>query len=315
MDRCSSAIAITSLVLALASTSACAHPRGFADSERPTCLVLSAGRADALAQLGAVQAVQQAGLEIDCVAGTEMGAVVAGLYAAAPSEDPVARHRALMSRYSQSRPIADLPGALLLAGWRIDVTGAGDDGSNPMQGRHDRYMAPVDIFFIFLAFAEIYQQFLEMPRIEDLPLQFVTFEIDTAARPPAIMPIATGPIHIAILNSLTTTVTFDETELAGPGLERPLGPLAAVPVAETCARFPRHRVLAINVTDSPALLDGVRCPTLEVELDLPAPTEEAELTAFLLGQGPTFERQLEAARRATAAALDRAATTRQRGGG
>jgi hypothetical protein len=306
MTRCSPTV----VSLALAWTSACAHPRGFAESERPTCLVLSAGRADALAQLGAVQAVQEAGLEIDCVAGTEMGAVVASLYAAAPAKDPVVRYRALMSRYSQKRGLADLLAALLLAGWQIDVTGAGEDSTNPMHGRHDQYIDAVGIFFIFLEFAETYERFLEISRIEDLPLDFVAFHIHATAQWPAIVPVTTGPIHIGLLSSLTTMVTFDETELAGPGRERPLGRLAAVPVEETCARFPRHRLLAINVTDSPALMDEVRCPTLEVELDLPAPTERADLETFLLGHGPTFERHLATARRATADALQGVARTR-----
>ena len=45
------------------------------------CLVLSGGGARALAHIGAIQALEEAGMEIDAVAGTSMGALIGALVA------------------------------------------------------------------------------------------------------------------------------------------------------------------------------------------------------------------------------------------
>ena len=46
-----------------------------------TCLVLSGGGARGLAHIGALEALQQLRIPIDCIAGTSMGAIIGGLYA------------------------------------------------------------------------------------------------------------------------------------------------------------------------------------------------------------------------------------------
>ncbi|WP_449370260.1 patatin-like phospholipase family protein [Thiomonas sp.] len=46
-----------------------------------TCLVLSGGGARGLAHIGALEALQQLRVPIDCIAGTSMGAIIGGLYA------------------------------------------------------------------------------------------------------------------------------------------------------------------------------------------------------------------------------------------
>ncbi|MBN8743263.1 MAG: patatin-like phospholipase family protein [Thiomonas arsenitoxydans] len=52
-----------------------------------TCLVLSGGGARGLAHIGALQALQQLRVPIDCIAGTSMGAIIGGLYAEGVSVD------------------------------------------------------------------------------------------------------------------------------------------------------------------------------------------------------------------------------------
>lgn len=51
------------------------------DARPRTCLVLSGGGARGFAHVGALEALQQLHIPIDCIAGTSMGAIVGGLYA------------------------------------------------------------------------------------------------------------------------------------------------------------------------------------------------------------------------------------------
>ena len=64
------------VVVAPAASTPTPHPA------RPrTCLVLSGGGARGFAHIGALEALQQLHVPIDCIAGTSMGAIVGGLYA------------------------------------------------------------------------------------------------------------------------------------------------------------------------------------------------------------------------------------------
>lgn len=55
---------------------------GFADTQPTTGLVLSGGAARGLAHIGVLKALEEHGVHIDAIAGTSMGAVIGGLYAA-----------------------------------------------------------------------------------------------------------------------------------------------------------------------------------------------------------------------------------------
>ncbi|HCJ28076.1 MAG TPA: hypothetical protein DHV63_01915 [Pseudomonas sp.] len=55
---------------------------GFADSQPTTGLVLSGGAARGLAHIGVLKGLEEQGVRIDAIAGTSMGAVIGGLYAA-----------------------------------------------------------------------------------------------------------------------------------------------------------------------------------------------------------------------------------------
>ena len=57
-------------------------------SERPSVgLVLSGGGAHGIAHLGVIMVMEEAGLRPDCIAGTSMGSIIGGLYAAGYSSD------------------------------------------------------------------------------------------------------------------------------------------------------------------------------------------------------------------------------------
>ncbi|MCQ4319116.1 patatin-like phospholipase family protein [Stutzerimonas stutzeri] len=60
---------------------------GFAETQPRTGLVLSGGAARGLAHIGVLKALEEQGVRIDAIAGTSMGAVIGGLYAAGYSVD------------------------------------------------------------------------------------------------------------------------------------------------------------------------------------------------------------------------------------
>ncbi|MEL7559542.1 patatin-like phospholipase family protein [Stutzerimonas chloritidismutans] len=60
---------------------------GFADTQPRTGLVLSGGAARGLAHIGVLKALEEQGVQVDAIAGTSMGAVIGGLYAAGYSVD------------------------------------------------------------------------------------------------------------------------------------------------------------------------------------------------------------------------------------
>ncbi|MBD3165280.1 hypothetical protein GF324_01660, partial [bacterium] len=62
-----------------------------AETDRPRVgLILSGGAAKGLAHIGVLQVIEEAGLEVDIVTGTSMGAIVGGLYSIGYTPDEIA---------------------------------------------------------------------------------------------------------------------------------------------------------------------------------------------------------------------------------
>lgn len=81
-----------------------AHPK--------TCLVLGGGGARGAAHIGVLKVLEREHVPIDCIAGTSMGAVVGGLYAAGYSADEIERileHVDWKAMFRDDPPRADLP--------------------------------------------------------------------------------------------------------------------------------------------------------------------------------------------------------------
>src|SRR3954466_12569446 len=66
------------------------YSNSFSQNKRPKIgLTLSGGGAKGLAHIGILEAIDSAGLKIDCITGTSMGSIMGGLYAAGYSGDSV----------------------------------------------------------------------------------------------------------------------------------------------------------------------------------------------------------------------------------
>jgi NTE family protein len=78
----------------------------------PLGIVLSGGGARGLAHVGVLQALREAGLDPDCVAGTSAGAIVGALYAAGYSADEMIEFFAEKNPYRLSKLAFGKPGII-----------------------------------------------------------------------------------------------------------------------------------------------------------------------------------------------------------
>lgn len=86
-------------------------------------LVLSGGGARGLAHIGAIRALERAGIPIDCLTGTSMGGVIAAAYACGLSPDELEQEAGALSRVREFLRLADpgIPNAGLLRGQRLQA--------------------------------------------------------------------------------------------------------------------------------------------------------------------------------------------------
>lgn len=269
---------------------ACAHqPPRFDPTVRRTCLVLSAGGTRGVAQLGAVAAIREARLPISCVVGTSVGALVGGLYAAAPTDDTTLRFRRLARTYLdlterdarargvETGVVLAAVAATLAGGVLIPATAAlgGYVLGAATTSRADRSRLQYAL-----------KSELAGARIEALPVPFATLHHERQDQGLRVVVDRSGDLAEAIGASIANPFVFDDVEVtraAGidPGSDR----VAATPVEDACRLFPDANLLVVNVSGSPAFTSAAMgCPVHEVMIDVPAPPPEA---FFLLGESFT----------------------------
>jgi NTE family protein len=295
------------LLLASLLAAGCAHGASRFDTRvRRTCLVLSVGGPAGVAHIGAIAAIKEARVPIDCVVGNSMGALVGSLYATAPAEDVDARFRAFVGAYTDEtkrEAARNGFGLGLIAGGIAAV-------------KADGKAAPAIAFAAGAALGVLATEKLEherMVRVLDdffrgaridgpLPLRFVTFYQEGTDTGVVARRADRGPLATAVGASVANPLIFSTLAL-GPG--RPIDPggdrVSATPIQDACATFPGANMLAINVTGQPIFTDAtMTCPLLEVRID-PQPVPADEIMA--LGDG--YRRIVDGGRAATRAALAR----------
>jgi len=286
----------------------CAHDqaRRFDVRARRTCLVLSVGGPAGVAHIGAIAAVKEARLPIDCVVGNSMGALVGSLYATAPTEDVDARFRAFVGSYSDATKAEALRNGIglgLVAGGlaaakiggevapALAFAGGAALGALATEKlEHERMVRVLDDFF-------------HGARIDGgLPIRFVTFYQEGTSTGVVAKRADSGPLAAAVGASVANPLIFATLAL-GPG--RPIDPgadrVSATPVQDACATFPDANLLVINVSGQPIFTDArMTCPFYEVHID-PAPVAPQEVME--LGDG--YRRVVAGGHDATRAALAR----------
>lgn len=191
-------------------------------------LVLAGGGARSLAHLGVLQAFEEAGVVIDRVAGTSMGAFIASLYATGASADEVDAR--VFDEFVRRNPFSDYrPSATSLA--------AGERGKAMLR----RCIGDV--------------------RLEELPRELVVVSTDLYERG-AVYHRRGGAVE-AVAASMCLPVLFPPQRLdgrvlvdgtltdncpVGPLLEVPEGPVVAIRIGSTSSRATGERIPSLGET-------------------------------------------------------------------
>ena len=292
-------------VIAVLTAAGCAHaPPRFDPGARRTCLVLSSGGTRGVAELGAVAAIRQARLPIDCVVGTSVGALVGALYASAPEQDTTARFKRLTDAYvAETEREAASRG--VGAGLALAAVASVFSG-----GMLAPATAAVGGYLLGAAsttradrgrFEQVLRTELAGARIEALPKPFATMHHERAGEGLRLVIDRSGDLAGAVGASVANPFVFEDVDVtSAPALDPGSDRLAATPVEDACRLFPDSNLLVVNVSGTPAVRgDSARCPMREVLIDTPALPPDA----LLGGQGDGFAASWRAGFDAVATAL------------
>jgi NTE family protein len=297
------------------SVGSCAHgPPKFDPGARRTCLVLSVGGPRGVAHLGAIAAVKQAGLRVDCVVGNSMGSLVGAIYAAKPGEDTEALFRRFSDAYiAETKADAVKNGAIgafvgSAVGAAVGAALGGKDGAKAAAAAG----AALGAGSGFALGAEgtsrldrdrlvrVMNGLLGGARIEALPIPYATTFQQRTGDGLSLVVARDGNLADAVGKSIANPFIFSNLDVAKQGAVDPGADRASMtPVDEACRLFPDSNLLAINVTGEPAFYRAdMRCPLREVHVD-PGPLD-AEAVFRLRAD---FARAVKAGFDATALAL------------
>ena len=266
-----------------------------------TCLILSVGGGKGLAHLGAIDALKQQRVRVDCVVGNSMGAVVGSLYASAPAVDLRTRYQDFLEAYERkSKRVAAGRGAVgaalgvlavVLSGGALapavaaGVLGAVGGAATVSALDHER-------------FEKVLNAFYDKALIEELPVPFVTSYQEVTPQGLQRIVATHGNLAEAVAASAANPLIFPDMELRriDPGADR----VSAVPIQDACTLFPGSRLIAINVTGEPAFYQpALGCEVREIRIDVAEPPPEA-----FRGTGPEFDSLYAAGYKAMMQALE-----------
>mgnify|MGYP006423978303 FL=1 len=234
-----------------------------------TCLVLSVGGPKGFAHAGAIDALEAKGIDIDCVYGNSMGAVIGGLYAYAPKEDISKQIEDTFTKYiSQSKEDAKsnaITGFIVGAG--IAVFSGGTLGWETMLGSAGIGALSTEKFDN-KRFEKVLNRQFNSAKIETLPLEYATSYFKKTSTGVVFTTASSGNLAKAIARSANNPFIFKKTNLShiDPGLDR----AASVPVDDAIKHFEPKVVIAINVTSDPAVYTETRgCKVIEIIIKVP----------------------------------------------
>jgi NTE family protein len=258
-----------------------------------TCLVLSVGGAKGLAHLGAIDALKEDGVAIDCVFGNSMGSLVGSLYATAPEQSVERRYRALLGAYEQETK-SDAGFAAFLAGLGTYLLwGDANIGAGLAMSAADRMSVE--------RFRNVYDTWAGSPQIDALPVPFGTSYQMVQGDGLTMITPRDGSLAKAVSGSIANPFVFADVNVKKGPLDPGGDRMAAVPVEDAWQTFKPTRILVLNVTGEPAVFTKrVGATVDEVMIDFCPPEPEA-----MRGSGIEFERARRAGYEQTKEALAR----------
>ncbi len=216
-----------------------------------------------------------------------MGALVGGLFASAPSEDPDLRFGRLIADYMQE---TERDGRRGLANGAVYLT-SGRAGVLRRIGliNYDRFHRTLT-------------NFLGTVRIEELSLAFATFYVEGTTTGVTMQKVEGGILADEVARSIANPLIFPGLPIkAGSALDVGADRMSAIPVEDACKLFPDATLIVVNVTGEPIVTTAaMRCPVREIRIDPPRIAAEE---AFL--PGPAHDRLVQTGLTATRDALAR----------
>jgi predicted acylesterase/phospholipase RssA len=265
-----------------------------AAAPKTTCVVLSVGGAKGLAHIGAMEALRDEGVAVDCVFGNSMGALVGGLYASDPKADLAERYRGLLRGYERELRASAGIGTFLnaLGTYLLSAGGMMGSGSGLIFARN----------LSLETFRSSYSEYSGAVAIQDLPVRFGTSYQQVNGDGLTLVTPREGTLAAAVSASIANPYLFYDVDLQTGPLDPGADRVASVPVEDAYSTFLPERLVVINVTGEPALYSQrVRAIVDEVLVEAcPAQPDPA-----MRGTGPEFERIRRAGYEQTRAALAR----------
>ncbi len=244
------------LTIILLHLIACKTISNITGINKKTCLVLSVGGAKGIAHIGAIEALKEKNIKIDCVFGNSMGAVIGGLYANKPDANLTLQYRETIAKYIEKTKNSKLfsglifgTAALILSGgvlgWETiaaSIAGAyfTDDFSNSR-------------------FEEVLNELFQNKTIEQTKIPFATsYQMRKGQGMDLIISKNENLAH-AISKSANNPFIFKNTGFnkIDPGADR----IAAIPIEDACKYFNPTNIIVINVSgNDPVWTSEMNCP-------------------------------------------------------
>jgi NTE family protein len=258
------------LICILINLFGCHYGKSVSSSEKveKTCLVLSVGSSKGIAQIGAIDAIKDSGVQIDYVFGNSIGSAIGGIYAFDPSRNLKQTIKKIFKDYKmatkkdkeESATTGFLVGVGLMFlsggafGWET-VLGSTILGSESEQlVDNDRFKRVLDKHF-------------KKTGIEDMPIPFATSYKVKKNSGLELQIANNGNIADAIAKSCNNKYIFKNTTLkyVDPGVDR----IGIVPIDDAYNTFHPTRIIAINVSDSPAIYSSdLSCDVIEISVQV-----------------------------------------------
>jgi len=225
-------VVVASVLCVVVFFSACGGGQRFVFPEegnrphRKTCLVLSVGGPHGIAHIGAIKAIKERELQIDCVGGASMGALVGALYANRPEANLEKEVISLLQKYvKKTRDEKEggfIVGALLIGGAvalsggaAIPVLLGGAAGGLAFAGAVDK----VDL----KRFASVLNKHLKKRTFDRLAIPLTTFHVPINKERLTVVAVSEGKVAGAVKKSIanpmsSATLTPSRQATWTPGL-------------------------------------------------------------------------------------------------
>jgi predicted acylesterase/phospholipase RssA len=216
-------------------------------SRRPIALVLSGGGARGLAQIGVLKAFDDAGIKLDLIVATSMGAIIGSLYAAGHSPDSITRFVRILDwdgiSYNTSKRD------------QLLVSRKAETANFLLELQFDRYFNIIwpnslshgQVFYDFLTpkLAAAYYQASGSFQNLNIPLRIVATDIVSGKR----VVISKGNLVSAVRASCGIPLVFSPIS-SDSALLMDGGMTANIPVEPVVEEFPGYYIIAVDVTSS-----------------------------------------------------------------